>query len=107
MWEIKYVFGSLLFIPSVLVDLVHLQLLQGDELRDFIKGFLSQIQNGELLLDSPSKDDNDQEDLDEYFWLKALRKCPKSLLDLVNSKACRGMYARYDSSTQIHPADYL
>lgn len=74
-------------IPEVVGD----KLLQGDELRDFIKGFLSQIQNGELLLDSsldfPS---NDPEDLDEYFWLKAVRKCPKGLLDLINSKACRG-----------------
>jgi hypothetical protein len=27
---------------------------------------------------------------DEFFWLKAVRCCPKALLDLVNSKACRG-----------------
>lgn len=26
----------------------------------------------------------------EFFWLRALRWCPQGLLDLVNSKACRG-----------------
>ncbi|KAF9534670.1 hypothetical protein CPB83DRAFT_802764 [Crepidotus variabilis] len=72
-------------IPEIISD----KLLQGDELRDFIKGILGQIQNGELLSDShlhfPSKGDTD-----EAVWLKVVRRCPKVLLDLVNSRACRG-----------------
>ncbi|PPQ78227.1 hypothetical protein CVT25_015546 [Psilocybe cyanescens] len=72
-------------IPEVVSD----KLLQGDELRDFIKGFLGQIQRGELFpetgLDLASKADQD-----EFFWLKAVRRCPRGLLDLINSKACRG-----------------
>lgn len=32
----------------------------------------------------------DQADADPNFWLQALRWCPKALLELINSKACRG-----------------
>jgi DNA mismatch repair protein MLH3 len=66
------------------------QLLQGDELRDFIKGFLGQIQSGELLLSDSRLDLPPEADQDEFLWLKAVRRCPRGLLDLINSKACRG-----------------
>ncbi|KAF8914223.1 hypothetical protein CPB84DRAFT_1758748 [Gymnopilus junonius] len=72
-------------IPEVVSD----KLLQGDELRDLIKGFLGQIQSGELFsevgLVLPS-----EEDQDNFLWFKAVRYCPRGLLDLINSKACRG-----------------
>ncbi|KAL9713122.1 DNA mismatch repair protein [Leucoagaricus gongylophorus] len=35
----------------------------------------------------------------ELLWLKALRSCPRSLLDLVNLKACRGAIMFNDSLT--------
>ncbi|KAF8204753.1 hypothetical protein BJ912DRAFT_939222 [Pholiota molesta] len=72
------------------------QLLQGNELRDFIKGFLGQIQSGELFSDSNMSLPPEGEQ-DEFFWLKAVRWCPKALLDLVNSKACRGAIMFNDS----------
>ncbi len=65
------------------------QFLQGDELRDFIKGFLGQIQSGELFSDS-GLDLPSEADRGEFAWLKAVRHCPKGLLELINSKACRG-----------------
>jgi len=66
------------------------QLLQGDELRDFIKGFLGQIQSGELLFSDSRLDFPPEADQDEFLWLKAVRRCPRGLLNLINSKACRG-----------------
>jgi DNA mismatch repair protein MLH3 len=65
------------------------QFLQGDELRDFIKGFLGQIQSGELFTDS-GLDLLSEADRGEFAWLKVVRHCPKGLLELINSKACRG-----------------
>jgi hypothetical protein len=66
------------------------QLLQGDELRDLIQGFLAQMESGELVPDSRLDFHTDIE-RGEFAWLKALRYCPRGLLDLVNSKACRGI----------------
>lgn len=66
------------------------QLLQGDELRDFIKGFLGQIQSGELLFSDSRLDFPPEANQDEFLWLKAVRRCPRGLLELINSKACRG-----------------
>lgn len=84
--------GRCFVCPIVRVDVgsrIERQLLQGDELRDLIKGFLGQIQSGELFSDAglvlPS-----EEDQDNFFWFKAVRHCPRGLLELVNSKACRG-----------------
>jgi len=65
------------------------QLLQGDELRDLIKGILGQIQAGDLRPDSMLDPSPEQED-DTFMWLKAVRYCPRGLLELINSKACRG-----------------
>ncbi|KAF8165579.1 hypothetical protein B0H34DRAFT_689642 [Crassisporium funariophilum] len=81
--------GYLQLLVSTIPEVVGNKLLQGDELRDFIKGFLGQIQNGELLLDS-RLDTPSEDDWDEFTWLKAMRGCPRGLLDLINSKACRG-----------------
>ena len=35
-----------------------------------------------------------RDDRTEFSWMKALRWCPHHLLDLINSKACRGMSTR-------------
>ncbi|KAG6854336.1 hypothetical protein C0991_007841 [Blastosporella zonata] len=69
-------------IPDVVSD-------KGDELRDLVKGFLGQLEteippvSATLLIDEESQG--------KFPWLKALRWCPRELLDLINSKACRGM----------------
>ncbi|KAG6861552.1 hypothetical protein C0995_014848 [Termitomyces sp. Mi166 len=68
-----------------------LQLLLGDELRDLVKGFLSQLETEKF--PSLVKASSVNEDEAEFPWLKALRWCPRELLDLINSKACRGGYA--------------
>ncbi|TFK43770.1 hypothetical protein BDQ12DRAFT_731752 [Crucibulum laeve] len=69
-------------IPEVVSD----KLLQGDELKDLIKGFL-----GQLEVDPSSTSRSlPSDDIHELDWLKALRWCPQGLLDLINSKACRG-----------------
>ncbi|KAJ7572555.1 hypothetical protein C8J56DRAFT_989423 [Mycena floridula] len=74
-------------IPEVVGD----KLLQGDELRDLVKGFLARLET-----DTPLNPKNhgmgseENGNASEFVWLKALRWCPKELLDLINSKACRG-----------------
>lgn len=72
--------------------MVKLQLLQGDELRDFIKGILGQIQNGELTIDSTVDLPFGLPEESEFSWYRAVRRCPRVLLDLINSKACRGTW---------------
>ncbi|KAJ6466703.1 hypothetical protein C8R47DRAFT_1179968 [Mycena vitilis] len=79
-------------IPEVVAD----KLLLDVELRDFIKAFLAKGEN-----DPPPNETKAarHEQDDEFFWLRALRWCPQQLLDLVNSKACRGAIMFNDSLT--------
>ncbi|KAG1783040.1 hypothetical protein EV702DRAFT_996112 [Suillus placidus] len=74
-------------IPAIVGD----KLLMNDELRDLVKGYLGTLESEEA---SPPKvsqqKDVDNVKDDESQWLKALRWCPRELLDLINSKACRG-----------------
>ncbi|KAF9226706.1 hypothetical protein BS17DRAFT_865354 [Gyrodon lividus] len=60
------------------------------ELQELVKGYLGALESQELgVRDPPSQ--HDLGDLDrETQWVKALRWCPRELLDLINSKACRG-----------------
>ncbi len=63
------------------------QLLAGDDLRELIKGYMSRLEaddfsSGESLANSDA--------IDDHAWLRALRHCPRQLVELVNSKACRG-----------------
>ncbi|KAG6817881.1 hypothetical protein H0H87_001713 [Tephrocybe sp. NHM501043] len=78
-------------IPEVVSD----KLLQGDELRDLVKGFLGQLET-----DMPPTSrmvSMDREGEGDVPWLNALRWCPRELLDLINSKACRGAIMFNDS----------
>ncbi|KAK0461814.1 uncharacterized protein EV420DRAFT_1305145 [Desarmillaria tabescens] len=68
-------------------ELVGNKLLVGDELRDLVKGSLS---NPDLSGDPAVEDSTPESDENSFVWLKALRWCPRELMDLVNSKACRG-----------------
>ncbi|KAF8076667.1 hypothetical protein FPV67DRAFT_1472252 [Lyophyllum atratum] len=81
--------GYTQILVQTLPEIVSDKLLLGDELRDLVKGFL-----GQLVLEMPAtsgptsaKEDGDE---GEVHWLKALRWCPRELLELINSKACRG-----------------
>ncbi|KAJ6515500.1 hypothetical protein C8R45DRAFT_956702 [Mycena sanguinolenta] len=71
-------------VPAVVAD----KLLLDDELRDFVKAFLAKMEIDPLGAETDVRDDRDGDD--EFRWLKALRWCPQQLLDLINSKACRG-----------------
>jgi len=64
------------------------KLLMGDELRNFLREHTEQSGTDDVL---PALGSEGQEiDQDSPIWHKALRWCPKGLLDLVNSRACRG-----------------
>lgn len=59
-----------------------------------MKGFLGQLETDASPFPSESalhsiREDTSSIDAD-FGWLKALRWCPRQLLDLINSKACRG-----------------
>lgn len=67
------------------------QLLMNDELRDLVKGYLGTLESeGASPPNLSQQKDVDNIKDDESRWLKALRWCPQELLDLINSKACRG-----------------
>ncbi|PBL02872.1 hypothetical protein ARMGADRAFT_1042474 [Armillaria gallica] len=68
-------------------DIVGNKLLVGDELRDLVKGSLS---NPDLSGDPAVEDSAPESDENSFVWLKALRWCPRELMNLINSKACRG-----------------
>lgn len=61
-----------------------------DELRELIKGFLGKLEEdgSTFSLGSTQRENKD----DSFFWMRALRYCPRELVDLVNSKACRGLH---------------
>ncbi|KAJ7368705.1 hypothetical protein DFH08DRAFT_31742 [Mycena albidolilacea] len=69
-------------VPELVAD----KLLLDDELRDFVKAFLAKVESDPPRAQTDAENDKD----DEFRWLRALRWCPQQLLDLVNSKACRG-----------------
>ena len=63
----------------------------GDELRDLVKGYLAKLDadgvEGVLLAGR-----HEAVDGEEAVWQKALRWCPQELVELINSKACRGTF---------------
>ncbi|CAL1700488.1 unnamed protein product [Somion occarium] len=93
---------------QVLVDgvpnLLGKKLLQGDELRDVIKGFVTHFEScGDA--DSfvrPTQASSSG----TPSWQIAMRWCPKELLELVNSKACRGAIMFNDTLT-IEQCEHL
>ncbi|KAF9498626.1 hypothetical protein BDN71DRAFT_1385419 [Pleurotus eryngii] len=87
-------------IPDMVAD----KLLQGQELRDLIKAFLAQLNGG-----SSGGTPNDMQDSSQgdHAWLKALRWCPRELVELVNSKACRGKFCYLISTGAIMFNDTL
>ncbi|KAJ6591749.1 hypothetical protein DFH09DRAFT_1025767 [Mycena vulgaris] len=83
-------------IPEVVGD----KLLLDEELRDFVKAFLAKVETDPSSTQQRTATDaavNEEEE--EFLWLRALRWCPQQLLDLINSKACRGAIMFNDSLT--------
>ncbi|KAF9448232.1 hypothetical protein P691DRAFT_775559 [Macrolepiota fuliginosa MF-IS2] len=90
-------------IPEVVSD----KLLQENELQGLVKGFLAQLQT-DLPSFSNISDTNPGRDIEkEFLWLKALRYCPRPLLDLINSKACRGAIMFNDTLTVTQCEDLV
>jgi DNA mismatch repair protein MLH3 len=68
------------------------QLLVPTELQELLKGFLAAWDSGEFAPSVASQAQlvSDDED-DPFAWQRALRWCPLGLIELVNSRACRGL----------------
>ncbi|KAF7290914.1 Mismatch repair-related protein [Mycena chlorophos] len=81
-------------VPDVVAD----KLLMDNELRDLVKAFLARAEEDPSSTFQEARDDKHPDD-DELYWLEALRWCPQQLLDLINSKACRGAIMFNDSLT--------
>ena len=64
----------------------NVQLLQGDELQNLLKGCLAKYK----IEGCPQWSHFPTDELPEKEWLRALKLCPRGLVELVNSKACRG-----------------
>ena len=63
------------------------QLLMPGELSTLLKSIVANLESGELVPPSASQ----AQSIDEAFaWKRALRYCPRGLIDLVNSRARRG-----------------
>ncbi|TBU47222.1 hypothetical protein BD309DRAFT_856433 [Dichomitus squalens] len=77
-------------VPEVVAD----KLLAGEELRDLVRGFLARLE-----ADGIHEVMSLREDGDISNWQKALRWCPRELVELINSKACRGAIMFNDTLT--------
>ena len=62
--------------------------MTSDEMQRLLKGYLASCE-ADGVASEPIEGDC-EENVDESLWHKALRSCPRELLDLVNSRACRG-----------------
>lgn len=99
---VDWVQVDVLAVPALLRDKVQLltsphmagtkgniQLLQGDELQTLLKGCLAKYK----VEGCPRWSHASMDELPEKEWLRALKLCPWELIELVNSKACRGKSA--------------
>ncbi|KAF5393106.1 hypothetical protein D9757_001289 [Collybiopsis confluens] len=82
------------YVPEVVAD----KLTMGNELRDLVKGYLAQLETNMPDI-TQGQENTFGASADVSDWLKALRWCPRELVDLVNSKACRGAIMFNDSLT--------
>ncbi|KAL5527810.1 hypothetical protein ACEPAG_6611 [Sanghuangporus baumii] len=77
-------------VPEVAAD----KLLSGSssDLRELVKGYLARLESENI--DNYSMDAQQLSsavgDVDVFTWLKALRNCPRELVEVINSRACRG-----------------
>ncbi|THH05617.1 hypothetical protein EW145_g4664 [Phellinidium pouzarii] len=83
-------------VPEVVADKVSWSISARADLREFVKGYLARLEAESLDKSSEYLEQKLQgaslgvADADEFTWLMALRFCPHELIELVNSKACRG-----------------
>jgi DNA mismatch repair protein MLH3 len=60
-----------------------------NELQNLVRSYLAEIEEVGPSFSLPSANPAGNEDV---VWQKALRWCPKALINLINSRACRGEY---------------
>ncbi|KAI9068501.1 hypothetical protein FKP32DRAFT_1561492 [Trametes sanguinea] len=86
-------------VPEVIAD----KLLAGDELRELIKSYLAKLEaDGPEGVPPPYSGPGLSQGSTEtlaHSWQRALRYCPRALIDLANSKACRGTIMFNDALT--------
>ncbi|KZT06406.1 uncharacterized protein LAESUDRAFT_759256 [Laetiporus sulphureus 93-53] len=82
-------------IPEIVAD----KLLTGDELKELVKGYLATLEMEGLPTTPRGQPEAFSEGDEDLVWQKAMRWCPRQLLELVNSKACRGAIMFNDSLT--------
>lgn len=83
---------------AAIPEIVSEKLLSGNELQELVKGYLGTLENELDSLDIPAPPRSGACEI-ETRWVRALRWCPRVLLDLINSKACRGAIMFNDSLT--------
>ncbi len=69
------------------------QLLDGDTLRDLIKSYIAELAasgNPEAVALDAAHANGADGSAGAVGWQRALRWCPRALLELANSRACRG-----------------
>ncbi|KAG8218529.1 hypothetical protein J3R82DRAFT_4168 [Butyriboletus roseoflavus] len=82
--------GYIQIFVSAIPEIVSEKLLLGKEMQELVKGYIGALESRELEPREPSSQHDHASSDEETQWLKALRWCPRELLDLINSKACRG-----------------
>lgn len=66
------------------------QLLLAEELRELVKGYLARLAEEGVPNWSSILNTDESTGSDSGRWIRVTRWCPRELLDLINSKACRG-----------------
>ncbi|KAG6378611.1 carboxyl transferase domain-containing protein [Boletus reticuloceps] len=82
--------GYIQVLVCTIPEIVSEKLLLGKEMQELVKGHIGALESQELGPREPSSQYESGNLDEETQWLKALRWCPRELLDLINSKACRG-----------------
>ncbi|KAI9574792.1 hypothetical protein HD554DRAFT_2050106 [Boletus coccyginus] len=82
--------GYIQILVCAIPEIVSEKLLLGREMQELIKGYIGALESRELEPRDPLSQHDSESSDEETQWLKALRWCPRELLNLINSKACRG-----------------
>ncbi|KAF8341392.1 uncharacterized protein EI90DRAFT_3116534 [Cantharellus anzutake] len=99
-----YVQIQIISVPELIAEKALAQLFDGDELQDLVRGIINRFNDDASLGGLPDIIQRDAIDSTELngpaYWMRALRWCPKELIDLINSKACRGAIMFNDALTK-------
>ncbi|KIK29224.1 hypothetical protein PISMIDRAFT_89800 [Pisolithus microcarpus 441] len=91
---------------AAIPEIVSEKLLSGNELQELVKGYLGTLENELDSLDIPAPPRSGACEI-ETRWVRALRWCPRVLLDLINSKACRAGAIMFNDSLTLEKCQRL